>query len=233
MAAGAILARGDGAPVRVTANRASAICATRIVSSLDFDLAVEAINRGAMQKSAELAQLIEFIGERRPPRTVLEIGTMAGGTLWLWCQIAYPTAHIISVDLPNGPFGGGYAAEDVPKFLTYTKHQQSMQLFRMDSHDPLTLASVKRYLAIKKRKVDLLFIDGDHTYEGVKQDFGMYGPLVSDDGLIVFHDIVKHTGVPDCDVDVLWDEIKDNHQYREFVTPDGGAAWGGIGVLSA
>jgi len=199
----------------------------------DFELAVESINRGAIQKSGELAQLIEFIGERKAPRTVLEIGTMSGGTLWLWCQLAYPTAHIISVDLPNGPFGGGYPPEAGDKFLTYTKHQQSMQLFRADSHDPLTFASVERYLKVYKRKVDLLFIDGDHTYDGVKQDFEMYGTLVSDDGLIVFHDIVKHTGVPDCGVDVLWEEIKDNHQYREFITPDGGAAWAGIGVLHA
>jgi hypothetical protein len=37
------------------------------------------------------------------------------------------------------------------------------------------------------RKANLIFIDGDHTYEGAKRDYEIYGPL-SDD-LIIFHDI--------------------------------------------
>jgi len=37
--------------------------------------------------------------------------------------------------------------------------------------------------------VDLLFIDGDHSYEGCRLDFEMYRDLVAPDGLIVFHDI--------------------------------------------
>src|SRR5690348_17949153 len=123
------------------------------------DLAQEAIKRGACQKHDELEALIDLIGTRKAPRAVLEIGTMAGGTLWLWCQLAYPTAHIVSVDLPDGDWGGGYSVDQVPKLLTYTKQQQSMQLFRCDSHDPLTLASVKRYLSLKKTKIDFLFID--------------------------------------------------------------------------
>jgi len=40
--------------------------------------------------------------------------------------------------------------------------------------------------------LDFLFIDGDHTYEGVKRDFEMYSPLVRNGGIIAFHDIVKH-----------------------------------------
>jgi hypothetical protein len=34
-----------------------------------------------------------------------------------------------------------------------------------------------------------LFIDGDHTYEGVRRDFEMYSPLVRKGGIIAFHDI--------------------------------------------
>jgi hypothetical protein len=34
----------------------------------------------------------------------------------------------------------------------------------------------------------LLFIDGDHRYEGVRRDFEMYSPLVGAGGLIAFHD---------------------------------------------
>jgi hypothetical protein len=37
-------------------------------------------------------------------------------------------------------------------------------------------------------KIDFLFIDGDHTYEGVKLDFDLYSNLLSDNGVVVIHD---------------------------------------------
>jgi predicted O-methyltransferase YrrM len=55
------------------------------------------------------------------------------------------------------------------------------------------------------RKVDFLFIDGDHTYEGVTRDFEMYSPLVKRGGIIAIHDIVPASpenvgGVPDSGI---------------------------------
>lgn len=44
-----------------------------------------------------------------------------------------------------------------------------------------------------------LSIDGDHTYEGVKQDFKMYSGLV--ERVIALNNIVHHPCVPDCKVD--------------------------------
>lgn len=37
-------------------------------------------------------------------------------------------------------------------------------------------------------KIDVLFIDGDHSYESVKNDFNMYSNLLSENGLIILHD---------------------------------------------
>jgi hypothetical protein len=37
-------------------------------------------------------------------------------------------------------------------------------------------------------KIDLLFIDGDHSYEGVKKDFELYSKILSDNGVIIIHD---------------------------------------------
>ena len=37
-------------------------------------------------------------------------------------------------------------------------------------------------------KIDFLFIDGDHSYEGVKKDFELYSSIVNDNGIIVIHD---------------------------------------------
>lgn len=37
-------------------------------------------------------------------------------------------------------------------------------------------------------KIDLLFIDGDHSYEGVKKDFDLYSTILNDNGIIIIHD---------------------------------------------
>jgi hypothetical protein len=37
-------------------------------------------------------------------------------------------------------------------------------------------------------KIDVLFIDGDHSYDGVKTDFDLYSKILSDNGLIIIHD---------------------------------------------
>jgi hypothetical protein len=37
-------------------------------------------------------------------------------------------------------------------------------------------------------KIDFLFIDGDHSYEGVKLDFDLYSTILSEKGIIMLHD---------------------------------------------
>jgi len=39
------------------------------------------------------------------------------------------------------------------------------------------------------RPIRLLFIDGDHSYEGVKMDYDLWSPFVSLHGFVAFHDI--------------------------------------------
>ncbi len=55
---------------------------------------------------------------------------------------------------------------------------------------------------------DFLFIDADHTYEGVKADFENYLPLLSLPATVVFHD-VNHGGAKK-----YFDEIKDNYKHE-------------------
>ncbi len=40
-------------------------------------------------------------------------------------------------------------------------------------------------------KIDILFIDGDHSYEGVKKDFDLYSKLLNPNGVIMIHDTDK------------------------------------------
>jgi predicted O-methyltransferase YrrM len=59
------------------------------------------------------------------------------------------------------------------------------------------------------KPIDVLLIDGSHSYEGVKADFEKYVPFVKDDGLIIMHDVNPgFTGASK-----YWEEIK----YNKFI----------------
>ena len=46
-----------------------------------------------------------------------------------------------------------------------------------------------------QEKIDFLFIDGDHSYKGVKDDIHAWFPKLTVDALVVFHDIGWAEGV--------------------------------------
>ena len=73
-----------------------------------------AIKKGAVQKVSELSPLMSIL-KRRKLRTIVEIGTQKGGTLYAWCRVASPDAFIVSIDLPGGPFGGGYSLKEMKR----------------------------------------------------------------------------------------------------------------------
>jgi len=193
-------------------------------------LAREALQHGAVQKPAEFSPLLKLL-RKRPPRTIVEIGTAAGGTLYAFCKIAPAGSLVVSIDLPGGEFGGGYGEDQIPSLRTFASKGQSLHFLRCDSHAESTRQAVLDILA--GRRVDFLFIDGDHSYEGVARDFEMYAPLVANGGVVAFHDIVPHPKLPECEVDRFWDDIKRKYPHHEYVQPGdwGWGPWGGIGVL--
>ncbi len=179
-----------------------------------------------MQVRSELLEFASLIQERRP-KAFLEIGTRNGGTFFVLCRLADPEAIVISLDLPGGRFGGGYTIFQVPVIRRMKMARQKLHLVRADSHRLETQLRVTN--ALHSCQLDLLFIDGDHTYEGVKKDFDMYSPLVKKGGIVAFHDIVQ---VSDAGVEVarFWNEVKSSYQHREIIE-DPQQGWGGIGVL--
>jgi predicted O-methyltransferase YrrM len=149
------------------------------------------------------------------PKIILEIGTANGGTLFLFSKLSKPYSTLISIDFPEFPYIGGIDYKSKIFFKSFASNSQKIKLIRDDSHKFSTLKKVKKVL--KNRKVDILFIDGDHTYKGVKKDFKMYGNLVRKNGIIAFHDIVEVTIDDNVEVNKFWNEIKENYNYIELV----------------
>lgn len=180
-----------------------------------------------MQVREEILELLRVV-ESMSPRVVLDIGTAWGGTLFLFTRVAAPDAMLVTCDLPGRPWGYSCPSWMGPLLKSFARGTQSIVQIRGDSHSEDTLNSVKRHLV--DRSVDLLFIDGDHSYNGVKKDFEMYSPLVGKQGLVAFHDICEGKVELVGEVPRFWSEIKKDLRTREIVSdPEQGVC--GIGVV--
>ena len=181
---------------------------------------------GAMQKQAELAGLIALL-ETGQPEVMLEIGAGNGGTSWAWSKLD-SLRKLITLDLPNGPWGG----TDLDEKMNYISQNSGVEhvFIKGNSQNSEALAEVQEELDVDG--LDILFIDGDHSYAGVKTDFLTYSPLVKKGGLVVFHDICEHAPETKCDVRKFWLELLETtpkENYVEFICEP--TSWGGIGVI--
>jgi cephalosporin hydroxylase len=180
----------------------------------------------SVQALSEISSLLRKVLELRP-KVVVEIGTYKGGTLFMWSRIEPSPEKIVSIDLPGGRYGGGYNRNRRKLYREFVADRPGteMTLFQCDSHSSATLKRLREIL--DGSPVDFLYIDGDHSYDGAKQDFEMYSPLVRTGGIVAFHDIV--TTADGCGVDRLWDELKKSYPHEEYT--DGTRGKKGIGVL--
>ena len=191
-----------------------------------FAFARDAMAGGALQNAEEIRAAIDYI-RTQAPRTMCEIGTANGGTNLLLAHTIETIATIVGVDLfiMNGMI-----------LRLLRRPGQTFHLVNGSSYARPTFERVRQALA--GQPIDLLFIDGDHRYEGVKQDFLLYRELVRDGGLIMFHDIVPDHGsrygrpTTHCtgDVPYFWNQLKPHYRHREFLRePDQDGL--GLGIL--
>jgi predicted O-methyltransferase YrrM len=191
-----------------------------------FAFARDRLSGGALQNFEEISDAIEYIGQHQP-RSFCEIGTANGGTNLLMMRNLPSLRTIIALDL----------------YITNRWMLRLLSLPGQDQHflnglsqDARTLKRVRA--ALGGESLDLLFIDGDHSFKGVSGDFMLYSPLVKEGGLIMFHDIVpdhatrfgrdgiNRTG----DVPAFWRMLKPHFPHREFVRdPDQDGL--GLGII--
>lgn len=108
----------------------------------------------------------------------VEIGCYAGGSSCLVSQ--RKNTNLFSIDLGH-PISKEIPINNVKKFNT---NNNLFQYIQGDSKKITTFNELKKYL----NEIDVLFIDGDHSFNGVKSDFELYSPLVKTGGYIIFDD---------------------------------------------
>jgi predicted O-methyltransferase YrrM len=204
------------------------LCRVRtIAQSLTFDEAYAFANAelGIIQKPEEMRWLFELVRAEQP-RVVLEIGLASGGTFFLWSRAAAPDAHLIAIDdRPTGRFGEWSPWHLIRRSFAVGSQRVSL-VMGSDSHSETTRERVGNLLG--GRPVDFLFIDGDHSRDGVWQDFDMYSSFVTPGGIIAFHDISPNPKECTQGVARFWREFTSEYETEECVLP--GEPGYGIGI---
>ena len=148
----------------------------------------------------EFAEAIAAIlGSRKVIQNYLEIGVAAGGTTYHVIYFFQPEEIVLADDNmhPKAPLRAEILA-GVP----YRK-----EIIGKSGSD-----AVRKEVAALALKYDLIIIDGDHSYEGVKADCENYLPYLADGGFVLFHD----SCLPDWGVKKVVDELK-NSKNLEFI----------------
>jgi cephalosporin hydroxylase len=178
-----------------------------------FDFANDWLDGGALQDPVEISAAIDYIRTENNPRCIGEIGTANGGTNLLLTHLLESVETVIGVDL---------YITNAALLRRLLRPGQRIHLINGSSYSPRTFERVRA--ALGGQKIDMLLIDGDHRYEGVKQDFLLYSQFVREGGLIMFHDIMPdhfaRYGRPGLrsagDVPRLWNSLKPHYRHREF-----------------
>ena len=160
---------------------------------------------------------------------MLEIGVREGGTNFMFANALESNRHVLGVDVRLQNLH--LLREFRPPWIAKQEYVCG------DSHRPSTVSRVQRRLG--SAKLDLLFIDGDHSYEGAAADFKAYRRLVRVGGIIAFHDICmdhfkrygEETTNYSGDVYRLWEQIRGRYAVREFYE-DEKQDGAGIGVIT-
>ena len=168
---------------------------------------------GPVQIRSEIVGFLEMV-RKDDVRTVCEIGIAAGGTNFLLTHAAGKVELMLAIDL---------RIRNARKLNFFVRDSRKLCFLQGSSYDQKTVEKARQ--ALNGRTLDLLFIDGDHSYKGVKADFLCYRQFVRDGGIIAFHDIIsdyttrlgKKTEAYSGGVPEFWSQLRTIYPSMEFV----------------
>jgi MMP 1-O-methyltransferase len=114
---------------------------------------------------------------------IVEIGSWKGrSTAWLAAGARLSGARVYAVD-PHT------ASREDPRAATFAEFRANLAHAGLTDHvEPLVMTSVDAARLVAG-PIELLFIDGDHSYEGVRLDAALWLPKLVEGGTVMFHDV--------------------------------------------
>lgn len=128
-------------------------------------------------------------------KSIVEIGVATATTTKYLCEAANKTnGFVYGYDIwgvygKNQEFQQFYSKEECEEYLNRFGFS-NYELTKIDTKTK----SFSELFNMKHESVDFIFIDGDHSYEGIKNDFDIVYKKLSPTGIIAFHDTLRIDG---------------------------------------
>ena len=155
------------------------------------------------------------------PNVIVELGTHKGLSFLTFCESIKEnklSSNAYAIDTWKGDHQAGYYGDEI-----YNELKEYVDENYFGFAHLLRKTFDEASYEFENNSVDLLHIDGLHTYEAVKHDFEVWFPKLSDKAVVIFHDTSETKD--DFGVYKFWNEILKNYPGFEF------KFWHGLGVL--